>query len=91
MVALARLIAHTSVLAIQCVLRDNSIAKLSGIYHLAATGYTSRYGFANEIFTLARKADVDLALKPEKFLAINTGKYPTLAKRLKIHDWMFLR
>lgn len=79
----ARLIAQTSALAIQCVLRDNSIAKLSGVYHLAAAGYTSWCGFANEIFALARKANISLALKSEKLFAISTEEYPTPAKRPK--------
>lgn len=79
----ARLIAQTSALVIQCFLRDSSIEKLSGIYHLATAGCTNWHGFASEIFTLACKANVDLVLKPEKLYAISTEEYPTPAKRPK--------
>lgn len=80
----ARLIAQVSVLAIQKMLQKNDdMDKLSGVYHLAPAGFTNWYGFADEIFALARKANIELMLKAENFKGISTEKYPTPAKRPK--------
>ena len=80
----ARLIAQVSVLAIQKMLQKNDdMDKLSGVYHLAPAGFTNWYGFADEIFALARKANIELMLKAENFKGISTEEYPTPAKRPK--------
>lgn len=62
----ARLIAQVTALAVH-----NQLAK--GFYHLTTQGETSWYGFAEEIFRLARQ---DIKLNP-----IPTSDYPTPAKR----------
>lgn len=80
----ARLIAQVSALAIQKMLqKSDDMDKLSGVYHLAPTGFTNWYGFADEIFALARKANIELMLKAENFKGISTEEYPTPAKRPK--------
>lgn len=80
----ARLIAQVSVLAIQKMLQKNDdMDKLSGVYHLAPAGFTNWYGFADEIFALARQANIELMLKAENFKGISTEEYPTPAKRPK--------
>ncbi|STZ62912.1 dTDP-4-dehydrorhamnose reductase [Moraxella lacunata] len=79
----ARLIADVSAIAIVKMLASQNKAKLSGVYHLAPQGTTSWYGYADEIFRVARNAGVDLALKDENFHGIPTESYPTPAKRPK--------
>ena len=80
----ARLIAQVSALAIQKMLqKSDDMDKLSGVYHLAPAGFTNWYGFADEIFALARKANIELMLKAENFKGISTEEYPTPAKRPK--------
>jgi dTDP-4-dehydrorhamnose reductase len=55
--------------------RTEQIEKLSGIYHLCATGHTSWYGFAQAIFS-------HTAVHPRPALqAITTAQYPTPARR----------
>ena len=80
----ARLIAQVSALAIQKMLqKSDDMDKLSGVYHLAPAGFTNWYGFADEIFALVRKANIELMLKAENFKGISTEEYPTPAKRPK--------
>lgn len=79
----ARLIADVSAIAIVKMLASDDKAKLSGVYHLAPQGTTSWYGYAGEIFKLARQANIELALKDENFQGIPTESYPTPAKRPK--------
>lgn len=78
----ARLIADVSAIAIAKTLQDTT-GGLSGVYHLAPQGTTSWYGYAGEIFKLARQANMELALKDENFHGIPTESYPTPAKRPK--------
>ena len=77
----ARLIADTTSLCISQSMKER-IAKnySSGLYHLVASGYTSWYGFAEEILKKAEK-DLELTLKIKELKAITTTEYPTLAKR----------
>lgn len=79
----ARLIADVSVITIVKMLASDDKTRLSGVYHLAPQGTTSWYGYASEIFKLARQANMDLALKDESFQGIPTESYPTPAKRPK--------
>lgn len=51
----------------------------SGIYHLAAAGETSWYGFAEEIFNLARRKG--FRLRVERLDPISSRDYPTAAIR----------
>jgi len=81
----ARLIAQVTVLAIQHIMLKQSAGEstqqFAGVYHLAPQGFCSWYDFAAEIFSLARKHNIDLALKPELFKPITTAEYPTPAQR----------
>jgi len=52
---------------------------LSGIWHLTASGHTSWYGFAEEIFRQARA--LGLIGKAPTLTPITTADYPTLARR----------
>jgi dTDP-4-dehydrorhamnose reductase len=49
-----------------------------GTYHMTASGETSWFGFATEIF---RQGSTLLALKSPKLHPITTAEYPTPAKR----------
>lgn len=81
----ARLIAQVTVLAIQHIMlkqvAGENTRQFAGVYHLAPQGYCSWYDFAAEIFSQARKHNIDLALKPELFKPITTAEYPTPAQR----------
>ena len=91
----ARLIANVTALALQQVLaqsaKDNGglscdknsdkNSDKSGVYHLAAAGYTNWYQFADAIFAQARQAGMPLALQEKQFKAITTAQYPTPAQR----------
>jgi dTDP-4-dehydrorhamnose reductase len=55
--------------------------ELSGIYHLAAAGETSWYGYAQHIFTLARQRGMVLRLRDDQFKSISTDEYKTAAQR----------
>ncbi len=87
----ARLIANVTALALQQVLaqstKDNgglscdNHSDKSGVYHLAAAGYTNWYQFADAIFAMARQAGIPLALLEQQFSAITTAQYPTPAQR----------
>jgi dTDP-4-dehydrorhamnose reductase len=60
--------------------RPNTSAP-SGIYHLAAAGSTTWYGYAQHIFATARKHGVALKLDDALLKAISTLDYPTAAQR----------
>lgn len=84
----ARLIANVTALALAKVLNSSSqpgpnqrVHPLSGVYHLAASGYTNWYQFAEAIFNLARQAELPLSLVPEQFQPITSADYPTAATR----------
>ena len=76
----ARLIADTTVLC----LRQSVVERFDGVfssdlYHLTNSGYTSWYGFAEEIIKIANSLDFDLVIK--KIEAIPATDYLTLADR----------
>ena len=77
----ARLIATVTSLCIQRILVSNKAQELSGVYHLAPSGYTSWYGFAKMIFECARSKGIELALKEEGLGQIESSEYPTPATR----------
>ncbi|RUR46015.1 dTDP-4-dehydrorhamnose reductase [Vreelandella populi] len=62
-------------------LQSEGAALTSGVYHLAPRGETSWHGFACEIFQVAKKAGIPLAIAPEGVSAIPTTEYPTPAAR----------
>ena len=60
--------------------RKELITRHSGVYHLAASGHTSRYEFANNIMHIMQ----DLSGEPggwAKVRPITTGEYPLPARR----------
>lgn len=54
---------------------------LSGIYHLAADGYTSWHGYARRVLQAAEAAGYKLKVKSDGIGAIPTSAYPTPAPR----------
>lgn len=52
-----------------------------GLYHLAAAGATSWYGYAARIVAAARAAGVPLAVPPDGVRAIPSAEYPQAARR----------
>ncbi|MBY5928661.1 dTDP-4-dehydrorhamnose reductase [Halomonas sp. DP8Y7-1] len=74
----ARLIADMTVWAWQRYLDDQ---ELTGMFHLAPRGEVSWYGFAREIFRLAREANIPLAIDEAALVPLATSEYPTAATR----------
>ncbi len=74
----ARLIAETTVNCLQQAMKERLEGDFSsGLYHLAASGYTSWHGFAEKIVNEENKVlNLDFKVK-----AIKTIDYPTQAKR----------
>ncbi|MGQ0524126.1 MAG: dTDP-4-dehydrorhamnose reductase [Betaproteobacteria bacterium] len=52
----------------------------AGIYHLSASGYTTRYGFARRIVQMAHEIDAEAAGSPV-IRPISTAEYPLPAQR----------
>jgi dTDP-4-dehydrorhamnose reductase len=52
-----------------------------GLYHLAASGYTSWHGYAQHVIGRARELGMSLRATPETINAISTAEYPTAATR----------
>ena len=77
----ARLIATVTAFCIQKILVSDQPQEMSGIYHLAPSGYTSWYGFAKLIFDEARSKGVELVLKENGLGQIESSAYPTPAAR----------
>jgi len=77
----AQMIAHTSCEILrqgQQNFREHFI-EYSGIYHLVCAGETSWYGFAQQIFSEARKCGEKLAL--QEVLPIPASRFPVPARR----------
>ena len=74
----ARLIAEVTAAAIAFLAEK---PPPSGIYHLAAAGETSWYGYARFIVAEARAAGARLRLAPEAIAAIASADYPQAARR----------
>lgn len=77
----ARLIADTTILCVQQVMKERLAGVFSSdLYHLTASGHTSWHGFTKEIVSLAsQNAKLQLTIKELK--AIPTSDYPTPAAR----------
>ena len=73
----SRMIAEATALAINQVLISPERSPYNGIYHLAASGFTSWHGFASRIIELMPEAE----RKCREVEAISTVEYPTPAKR----------
>jgi len=56
---------------------------LYGLYHLAALGETSWYGYANFVLDFARKMGLNLKVSPEAIKPVPTSTFPTPAHRPK--------
>lgn len=52
----------------------------NGLYHLTSSGFTSWYGFTEEIFHLAKLENLLEKSEPQ-LIGISTGEYPTPARR----------
>ena len=78
----ARFIADSTALISAKILGSNYERKLhSGVFHLVTAGETSWFGFAEAIFSYARKSGV--ALKIESLMPIKSSEFPTPAVRPK--------
>ena len=55
--------------------------QLSGLYHLAPSGFTTWHGYAQHVIEGARQRGATLALPPEGLEPIGTAQYPTAAAR----------
>ena len=73
----SRMIAQTTTLAVQQVLKTADSARFKGVYHLAASGHTSWHGFAEAIVELMPAA----GRKCQQVEAITTLEYPLPARR----------
>ena len=77
----ARLIADTTLWCLKLSLKERVAGDFSsGLYHLTASGYTSWYGFTEEIVNLANN-HLNMSLKIKELSPIPTTDYPTPAKR----------
>lgn len=54
---------------------------VSGLYHLAADGYTSWYAYARLIFEQAQIFGFELKIQPDQLISIPSNEFPTLARR----------
>jgi dTDP-4-dehydrorhamnose reductase len=77
----ARDLAQTTATILERWQQKNFDARLSGLYHLTASGRANWHEYAEEIIRLAREHDPALAAKTLDIRAIATHEYPTAAKR----------
>lgn len=79
----AKLIADATTYCLKQALDAREASSFSsGLYHLAASGYTSWHGFATEIMSITRSKS-ETPLKVKSIKAVTTADYPTPAKRPK--------
>ncbi len=76
----ADLIADVSAHAIRQALQTQD-ARLSGIYHLVASGETSWHGYASHVIAQARQLKPDLPWKATDIAPVPTSAFPTPARR----------
>ena len=77
----ARLIADTTLLCLQQILRERQAGEFSSdLYQLTNSGRTSWFGFTEEIVKLAKNR-LNQQLKLKELKPIPTSSYPTPAKR----------
>lgn len=73
-----RLLAELSLQALSSYLNSDG-EKVSGLFHVCCSGFTSWFGFADQIFEQAKGLGFELAV--EELLPIKTSEYPTPARR----------
>ncbi len=76
----ADLIADVTAHAIRQVLKAQD-ARLSGVYHLVASGETSWHGYASHVIAQARQLKPDLPWKATDIASVPTSAFPTPARR----------
>lgn len=76
----ADLLADVTAHAVRTVTQRQSV---SGLYHLAATGETSWYGYAQYVINFARRAGLKLKVAPENILPVPSSAFPSPASRPK--------
>lgn len=74
----AELIADVTAHAVRATVRR---PELGGVYHLAAAGTTSWYGYAQFVIEHARRAGVAIKVAPEAIVAVGSDAFPTPAAR----------
>ena len=79
----AELLADVTALALHRVLSGDSGLRLSGTYHLAATGETNWHEYAQYVLMLAEEHGVSLKAASQSVTPIPTEAYPLPAKRPK--------
>lgn len=62
-------------------LLSDKVRATTGIYHLAASGTTSRHGMATTILRRMQAAGLPTRVKEETLSAVPTSAYPTVAQR----------
>jgi dTDP-4-dehydrorhamnose reductase len=77
----AELIADVTAHIVRSLQSKVNETPVSGLYHLAARGHTSWYGFAHYILTQAARADVLLKTSTGSLYPIPSTEYPTPAVR----------
>ena len=71
---LADVTAHSMYIALQQPL-------VSGLYHLAAKGETSWYGYANFVLDKVRQSGIKLKVQPENIHSVSTNEFSQTARR----------
>ena len=74
----AALLADVTAQALRAAFDDPT---LSGSYHVAAAGETSRWDYARRVIERARRAGLPLALAQDAIEGIPTSRFPTPARR----------
>ncbi|MCW5617804.1 MAG: dTDP-4-dehydrorhamnose reductase [Nitrosomonas sp.] len=77
----AELIADVTAHIVQSLRNRGTEISSSGLYHLAAQGHTSWYGFAHYILTQAASANVSLKTTTGRLYPVPSTEYPTPAVR----------
>ncbi|KAF0286439.1 dTDP-4-dehydrorhamnose reductase [Spiribacter sp. SSL99] len=74
----ASLIADVTAHALKQVIRQ---PKIGGLYHLAAAGETTWYGYAHRVIERARQADWPVRVNRDNLTPVSTDAFPTKAQR----------